>query len=600
MESTDGKGPPPSKFRKVGRKNEQRKVKGESKRNLRAQEMIHALENCQYYHDAGGLRRVKPYIYEFKTHAKARWLGKSIIDVFGKEFCVNSKSHYQSAIRAGHITVNGEKTEAEYKLRSGDLVCNRLHRHEPPVVGGDINIVLETETEMVVNKPPTIPVHPCGSYRFNSLFYILQQQRPGVTLRVCHRLDRLTSGLTIFAKTAERANEIQSQIGSGETKKVYLARVSGDFGQNLSEDRRWCEHTGQGIPPTRSEVQAHTKAVKMHQARLKSIQLEGNQEGTRGETVVGQGTLEREEAGDGKVMGKINRKVVSPDEDNPCNKKVVSPDEDNPCNKKVVSPDEVNPCNKKVVSLDEVNPCSMWWRMEGDAVGSSSSSHTTVRVSCPIRLLEPKNGVYGCHGDGKSAETVFCRRAYDLKSDTSLVECYPVHGRTHQIRLHLQWVGHPIANDPCYGGDMFFGDPEAKDKTNTADLPRSWNRASDKTTCEGAGESPSASGNVRSSSGASDIVNGKGVVQDDAGNVNDGAAEVTKGEGRGGAERDLWEGQRPGEDDNAFMERMCQQCQGGENFKETQLHCHGIWLHALRYQGKRWSFETEPPAWSIL
>lgn len=28
--------------------------------------------------------------------------------------------------------------------------------------------------------------------------------------------------------------------------------------------------------------------------------------------------------------------------------------------------------------------------------------------------------------------------AYDATSDTSVVECTPVHGRTHQIRLHLQ------------------------------------------------------------------------------------------------------------------------------------------------------------------
>lgn len=49
--------------------------------------------------------------------------------------------------------------------------------------------------------------------RFNTLFYILQRQRPDLSLRVCHRLDRLTSGLTILAKTAERAVVIQTQIG---------------------------------------------------------------------------------------------------------------------------------------------------------------------------------------------------------------------------------------------------------------------------------------------------------------------------------------------------------------------------------------------------
>jgi 23S rRNA-/tRNA-specific pseudouridylate synthase len=36
----------------------------------------------------------------------------------------------------------------------------------------------------------------------------------------------------------------------------------------------------------------------------------------------------------------------------------------------------------------------------------------------------------------------------------SLVSCFPLTGRTHQIRVHLKWLGHPIANDPCYGKDV--------------------------------------------------------------------------------------------------------------------------------------------------
>ncbi len=31
---------------------------------------------------------------------------------------------------------------------------------------------------------------------------------------------------------------------------------------------------------------------------------------------------------------------------------------------------------------------------------------------------------------------------------------------------------------------------------------------------------------------------------------------------------------------------------------EDLLHCDGIWLHALRYSGKDWSFETKYPDWA--
>ncbi|CAN0256034.1 unnamed protein product, partial [Hapterophycus canaliculatus] len=132
----------------------------------------------------------------------------------------------------------------------------RTHRHEPPVAGGDITIVSETEGEIAVDKPCTVPIHPCGSYRFNTLFYILQRQRPDLSLRVCHRLDRLTSGLTILAKTAERAGVIQKQIGSGATRKTYLARVSGDFGRRLPVDSRQA-----GSPSSPEDVVAAAAAA---------------------------------------------------------------------------------------------------------------------------------------------------------------------------------------------------------------------------------------------------------------------------------------------------------------------------------------------------
>lgn len=48
--------------------------------------------------------------------------------------------------------------------------------------------------------------------------------------------------------------------------------------------------------------------------------------------------------------------------------------------------------------------------------------------------------------------THFRRVFYDKESDSSLLECYPISGRTHQIRVHLQFLGYPILNDVIYGG----------------------------------------------------------------------------------------------------------------------------------------------------
>lgn len=53
----------------------------------------------------------------------------------------------------------------------------------------------------------------------------------------------------------------------------------------------------------------------------------------------------------------------------------------------------------------------------------------------------------------------------------SIVHCLPLTGRTHQIRVHLQFLGHPITNDPIYSNRRVFG-PNLGKYDNTADFDK--------------------------------------------------------------------------------------------------------------------------------
>jgi tRNA pseudouridine32 synthase/23S rRNA pseudouridine746 synthase len=54
------------------------------------------------------------------------------------------------------------------------------------------------------------------------------------------------------------------------------------------------------------------------------------------------------------------------------------------------------------------------------------------------------------HAIGKPASTDYRVQNYDRDSDTTRIELYPITGRTHQLRVHLQQLGHPILGDDLY------------------------------------------------------------------------------------------------------------------------------------------------------
>jgi 23S rRNA pseudouridine1911/1915/1917 synthase len=72
------------------------------------------------------------------------------------------------------------------------------------------------------------------------------------------------------------------------------------------------------------------------------------------------------------------------------------------------------------------------------------------RIDQPIKLLDTKSHVMmGPAPDGLPAVTGF--RVVRRFADHALVEAHPETGRQHQIRVHLQSLGHPIVGDKLYG-----------------------------------------------------------------------------------------------------------------------------------------------------
>eukprot|EP01117_Protostelium_nocturnum_P008684 TRINITY_DN3115_c0_g1_i1.p1 TRINITY_DN3115_c0_g1~~TRINITY_DN3115_c0_g1_i1.p1 ORF type:complete len:310 (+),score=97.40 TRINITY_DN3115_c0_g1_i1:125-1054(+) len=199
--------------------------KGEKKKEGRSQKEL----DETHYEFRNGLRCVSPYYFVFEVFAKGRWIGKTVEEILRSEFKAHTEDYYKKKLESGDINVNGERVNGNKKMNHGEKLFHRVHRHEPPVSSLPIEIIYEDEDIVVVNKPSSIPVHPCGRYRHNSVLFILAKEKGWKELFLIHRLDRLTSGLLILAKSSKVASKYGIQMEERLFQKVYLAKVKGKF-----------------------------------------------------------------------------------------------------------------------------------------------------------------------------------------------------------------------------------------------------------------------------------------------------------------------------------------------------------------------------------
>ena len=215
----------------------------------------------------------------------------------------------------------------------------------------------------------------------------------------------------------------------------------------------------------------------------------------------------------------------------------------------------------------------------------------------PILQISPKLGLNRVRANGKTARTVFKRLAYypprstagaegpestdvpvdkDASAESpreerddsrgkpwvskrgySIVRCLPVTGRTHQIRVHLQFLGHPIQNDPIYANQRVWGfnlgreDAEGTENTDE------------------------------------DVISRLSRM---------GKEEVAQAVAHYDEMVDKYEKKR-GE---KMTGELCEVC-ATPLYSDPGMHELSLWLHSLRYEdaGGAWSYKSPLPKWSL-
>ena len=175
--------------------------------------------------------------------------GKRLDSFLSRRLDWRSRARLQTAIDEGRVRVEPDKDpqraeigrmRAGLRLRVGQEVVVRLPAPQAEPGAGErmlepaaIPVVHEDDQLLAVNKPACLNIYPTRRHRAGSLIELVHERwrtagEVGEPPSPCHRLDRETSGLLIFAKGRVARDHLQQQFERRAVAKIYLALVKGD------------------------------------------------------------------------------------------------------------------------------------------------------------------------------------------------------------------------------------------------------------------------------------------------------------------------------------------------------------------------------------
>lgn len=153
--------------------------------------------------------------------------GKMLDQFLLDSFSGLTMNTFYKALRKKDIRVNNVRTNKNDIVHTGDeiqifVIDELLYKTFTP------EIIYEDDNILVVNKPTEMEV--VGEKSLTSYlkdFFKLTRKENNVFIEACHRLDRNTTGLVLFAKNEEALNILLDKFKNHEIEKHYLAKVYG-------------------------------------------------------------------------------------------------------------------------------------------------------------------------------------------------------------------------------------------------------------------------------------------------------------------------------------------------------------------------------------
>lgn len=147
--------------------------------------------------------------------------GKKLITFLSNEFPSLNINYIYKALRKKDVKINGKRINQNVVLHFSDIVD--LYISDDILYGikkMTIPIIYEDDNIVIFNKPSNLEV--TGE---NSLTSIMKENY--TFLEPCHRIDRNTKGIVLFAKNQQALEILLDKFKNKEIEKHYLAKVYG-------------------------------------------------------------------------------------------------------------------------------------------------------------------------------------------------------------------------------------------------------------------------------------------------------------------------------------------------------------------------------------
>lgn len=180
--------------------------------------------------------------YAYITTIGSKHHGTTLLSHLADHYPHSTPQVWQQRLNCGEITLNGVTAIGSESVASGQtLVWNRPPWDEPDCPQR-FEVLFEDPHLLAVNKPSGLPTVPGGGFLANTLLRLVQEHTPGAN--PIHRLGRATSGIVLFAKTAQAASKLSADWNTSRVQKTYRA-----LAQNIAQHDAYEILTPIGLVP---------------------------------------------------------------------------------------------------------------------------------------------------------------------------------------------------------------------------------------------------------------------------------------------------------------------------------------------------------------